>query len=407
MYEPRTAGEWFEICKSTFNRICSDLGMPTPRYDRVEFTTMILVILAQVAAEIDDMLAGMLDHGSIFNASGSLLADLAYLAGVNISAGTKSSVTLRLTAWSNGPVLVSKGKTYGDGVYKWIVDEDVLIPSGGTGDVLAVCEVTGPVRAGINTITTRVDIVTGIVAVTNPAEATLGTYKESPASIRARIFSGLFGGGSFSPLAIKSAIENLPDVDRCRIVFNPSEDPLSSSGVSIPPFGVGVWVYPSTIPSSTKAKIINALHALLAATTNYALPVSADVTAGDGVLGYIVGADKRDHAIGFWYMKRRGVRVRVEIGSTGLLAGYTVASVTTSIIGVIQQYFDSLEPGSEVSHDDLIGLIAAILGVKRTEVKFAVETYAGSGVYGSFTTADVIVDPAEFARVDSATVVGV
>jgi hypothetical protein len=403
-YEPLTGAEWVEKGKSFLNRIAATLGIPTPRYDLSEFSTQTLLLAAQMAAEIDDAVAGIIDNFSIFNASGSLLADLAYLAGVVPSPGTKSSVTLRLTAWPTGDVLVSKGKRYGDGTHTWATDVDVVVPAGSTADVLAICDVAGPIAAAIASVKVRIDVVTGITAVTNPAIASIGSYVETDASIRSRIFSGMYGIGSFSPLAIRAAIENLPDVERCRLVFNDTESAIVSSGVTIPKFGLGVWVYPKGLSATAERRVMGALFALLPATIPLALPTTADVTAGTGMRGYVVGADERDHTLGAWYMLPRKIRVRVDIHpATGLSPGYTVAGLADAIRSAVGVYLGTLDPGQDVEHDVLIGAVAQVQGVIRSEVYFALETSSGSGTYGSYTTADPQLDPAQYAVLDSCT----
>jgi len=399
-YLARTASEWFDIAKTEYNRICADLGFSVPRYDRAEFSTAVLLITAQIASEIDNGVSAVFDAHDPNQASGFLLRYLAQLAHIPIDEGSKSRVTLKLTGWANGPVLLSAGAAKAsDGTNEWVLLEDVTLPSAAPYQATAVFEASavGPISAAAGTIVNRVTGVAGWTGVTNDAAAIVGTSAETDASIRNKISKGLGSSSSRSSLAIQTVLQSLNGVQKVRVVYNPTFAPVTVSTRSIPENGVGIWVYPNTITTVVQQQILSQLFGMLGGNVNRSLPTA---TGADGVVGEVTGADLRPHREGFWFMSATLITVDVFIDpSTGYEPGGTLSSVTAPIQEVVRLYFESLEPGETIRQQDLLGLVAAVEGVARTTISFSV---AGAAL----TTNDVAIDAASFATLDTSAASG-
>lgn len=390
-YLARTAGEWFDVAKVQYNKVCADLGVSAPRYDKAEFTTVVLMIVAQIASEIDNAVAALFDQHDPNQASGFLLRLLAMIAGVVVDDGSKSRATLTVTAWANGPVVLTKGETKAsDGTNSWVALEDVLIPAGGNATGVFETLVSGPTIALAGTINKRQTGVAGWQTVTNAADATPGSFPESDASIRNRIALGQGGTGSRSELAVHNAILRMNGVRQVRVVYNPLLVPATVSSRVIPENGVAVWVYPDTLTGDVQGNILSLMFSMIGGNVQRSLPTETGV---DGVRGSIVGADERPHLEGFWYMNQSLFRIDVLIDA--FEPGGTLDKVTVAVQGVIRAYFAGLVPGAAIRRDDLVGLVASVPGVARSTVTMSVNG-------GGFSGSDVVLDPATFALINSA-----
>lgn len=392
-YIARTAGEWFELAQNEYNTILADLGVSQPRYDRAEFSTAVLLIVAQFASEIDNAVASIFDQHDENQASGVILRYLATLAGVVVSGGSSSRSTLTLTAWEQGNVTLTAGEAKAsDGTNTWVLLEDVLISAGGSATAVFEAEEEGPVSGLLGTINQRSTGVAGWTSVTNAADATVGSYAESDASIRAKIASGRGGTGSRSQNAIRSALERLPGVQKVRVSYNPKLEDVVVSTRTIPQNGVGVWIYPADLTVAVRQQALALLFAMVGGNVQRSLPTQ---TGAEGVLGSVLGADNKTHNEGFWYMVQTPLRVDVLIDpATGFESGANLSTVYDPVDAVVRTYFSGLEPGQAVRHDDLIGLVAAVPGVARSTITFSADGDA-------YSEADREVDAASFALLDA------
>lgn len=392
-YIARTAGEWFDVAKTEYNKVCADLGVSQPRYDKAEFVTVVLLIVAQIASEIDNAVATIFDQHDPNQTSGVILRFLATVAGVVVDPGSKSRATLTLGGWDSGAVPLTAGDAKAsDGTTTWVLLEDVVIPAGGTATAVFEAQEVGPTLATAGTINRRASGVAGWQTVTNENDASPGSYAESDASIRNKIARGQGGTGSRSPLSIKAALERLPGVQKVRLVYNKNLTPTTVSTRTIPENGVGVWIYPPDLTQEVRGQALSILFAMVGGNVNRSLP---SVTGDEGVVGTVLGADERLHSEGFWYMTSTPFVVDVFIDPlTGFEPGGNLLTVQEPIREVVRTYFANLEPGETVRHDDLLGLIAGVSGVARSTLRFDKDG-------GGFSSDDQTVDPASFPQIDA------
>lgn len=396
-YVPRTSGEWLDFATSRFTQICANLGLTAPRYDRAEFTYNVLLVAAQMAGEIDDALSNVFDQHDPNQASGFILRYIADIAGVPVNQGTKSTVTLALSAWDQSDVSMSAGGVKAsDGTNIWVLTEDVIVPKGSAASAVFEAEAAGAVYAAAATIRQKVTGIAGWLLVDNAAAATVGTAADTDAIIRNRIAQGLGSTGSRSEIALRVSLESLPGVEKARIVYNPELVATTVSSVAIPANGVAIWLYPSTLTAATQSLALSVLFAMLPGNVVRMHPTTTDAT---GVVGEIAGADGKSHKEGFYFMTTQSVRVKVYLGeqvgdSGGYEPGGTLTSVSAPIQNVVTTYFTELGPGDAVRQQDIIGAVVLVSGVARVTVELSIN----AGV--SYNEADIIIDAATFAVLD-------
>ena len=396
-YVPRTSGEWLDFATARFTQICADLGLTAPRYDRAEFAYNVLLVAAQMAGEIDDALSNIFDQHDPNQASGFILRYIADISGVPVNQGTKSTVTLTLSAWDQSDVSMSAGGVKAtDGTNVWVLKEDVVVPkSGASTNAIFEAEEVGPIYAAAQTITQKVTGIAGWVNVKNVDASTVGTAADTDAIIRNRIAQGLGSTGSRSEISLRVSLESLPDVEKARIVYNPEIVATTVSSVSIPANGVAVWLYPSTLTAATQSLALNTLFALLPGNVVRTHPTT---TGSTGVVGEIAGADGRPHKEGFFFMTTQSVRVKVQISAaSGYEAGGTLSGVSVPVQNAVTSYFTNLGPGDAVRQQDIIGAVVLVAGVARVTVTLS----TNAGV--SYSDSDIVVDAATFAVLDPAT----
>jgi hypothetical protein len=392
-YRPRNAGEWYDLLKTTVESALTTIGKPAPRWQPHEFLTLLFSTTAMAIAEIDEAVSAIQDARSLYNASGSYLYELANMFGVRVSGGAASTVTLTVGAWGTGSVLLSKGsRAQGGGVNGlaiWETTEDVLIPAGGTTTVNAACIEVGAVQANPATITRRISGTTGWVSVTNGSAASPGYAADTEDQIRSKILS-FNSVGSRSPLALKSVIERASSARRAAVHYNTTMNNEVVGNAIIPPCGMAVWIWPEALPQSDKREILRLIYAYKDGSAAIAIPADP----ADGVTGEIVGADGLVNQIGYFFVLSQYFKVNVTI--TSYEGNYTLAKVSSAVQSAVANYFLSLGPGDAVRQNDLVGAVAAVVGVGRATVTLA-HTDPGDDPtnpanFSAFSTADTLLD---------------
>lgn len=183
----------------------------------------IIGIFAERFADLWEVSEDVYQSAYLSGATGQALDDFVALAGITRAGATFSVVTLRCVGTPG--TLIPAGSVVRDPITltRWVTAADATIGVGGTVDVLASPEVTGPVSALSGSLTEIVTPVTGWASVTNQSDADVGRTGESDAALRAKfILSFRIGGGS-SDEAIRAVILNQPGVTECTVVSNRSD----------------------------------------------------------------------------------------------------------------------------------------------------------------------------------------
>lgn len=116
-----------------------------------------------------------------------------------------------------------------------------------------VAEQTGPNSADAGGISEIVDAVAGWAVVDNLTPATLGRIQETDAQLRLRMKVSLQAGGKATELAIRAALEKVPNVLKVIVTSNRT---LVTDSEGLPPKSFRAVVHPATVDAATVALTI-------------------------------------------------------------------------------------------------------------------------------------------------------
>lgn len=178
-YLLKTQNEWFEEERQRYLDIDAKWNLDPSTPDGLKIASD-----AEIFANLDETLQSAYNSKDPSKAMDADLDTICRLTGTLRSLGTPSQVALTL-AGVNGTI-VPAGKRVQSTVdgSVWTIDNAVTIGVGGTVSATATCTVNGATAASIGTVTKIVDVVGGWQSVTNPSVATLGTNRQSDASLR-------------------------------------------------------------------------------------------------------------------------------------------------------------------------------------------------------------------------------
>jgi len=163
-------------------------------------------------------------------ATGFYLDTIAEYNGLRRNEATRSTVILELGGDDNTPIEIGSKVEVTDTGEVFITTQDAVIQSGSV-LVTAQSENTGPIAAGINTITTIITSIPGWDTVTNPDAAQEGTELETDEEFRIRREKSVGVAASNTTDAIFSAVS---DVDGTTdvVVLENETDVVDGNGLT-------------------------------------------------------------------------------------------------------------------------------------------------------------------------------
>lgn len=400
-YVAETAGEWYAKFRDYFEAEARVAGIKPPRWVRQEFVERVVRGVAQAIGSLDEALETLVaERLDWTNAPDAGLREAARVLNVQIDDGTPSSVTLTVSAWSTGPVFLPRGTVAAgggpDGGARWATVEDVTIPAGGFATVVARCEDSGPVSAAPGTITRKISAAPGWDTVTNAVEATVGTNPDTGAAVRARLEAGAFFGGG-SPTSVRGAILGVDGVQHAQVYDNELLTPVTVASRTVPARGWGIFVWPATIPQES----IRQIGALIWALKRSGTPLSLPTTTGvDGARVTVVDGAGIDRPIGWWWYQARRYQLAISVNAADFEAGFGEARTKSPAIAAVKAVAGTISPGARLPQQDFVTAVNAVPGIYRSSVTIAVETFSGSGIYGSPSAADVLPQAGEVLILD-------
>lgn len=187
-----------------------------------EFLGHILRNIALYLGETNEVVQSNYDAQSVSNSSGTKLDHNVELVGMTRSAAAYSTVTLTLTA--DRATTVPAGTLYKTAAdVRFATDTALVFTGAGSSTVAATCTETGPYEAAAGTITTIVNTVSGITAVTNAAAATPGSNRETDAELRARHTAVTETSGEDDIASIYEAVTSVSGVSAALVVENDTD----------------------------------------------------------------------------------------------------------------------------------------------------------------------------------------
>ncbi|MBZ9633081.1 baseplate J/gp47 family protein [Clostridium sp. FP1] len=291
--------------------------------------------IAVVAEKIYDafQIATMVYNNRAPNiAIGSGLDSIVKINGIKRKAATYSTCPITV---SGVPETIIKNCVVTDkGSIKWDLPPSITIPTIGTIDVLATCEITGPIVANPGDITGIFNPTYGLSGVYNSVSGELGSDIEDDSLVRVRQSNSTAQPSVTMLEGTKGAIAQVKGVTRSKVYENDTGT-IDSNG--LPAHSIT-----AVVEGGNSLDIANAIfiHKGIGCLTNGTTIV--DVTDSTGQVTPI-GFDIPDYT---------DIDVTVAIKQ---LTGYTTAT-TTSIKTNIQTYLNSLEIGNDVSISSLWGV---------------------------------------------------
>ena len=187
-----------------------------------EFLGHILRNIALYLGETNEVVQETYDAQSVSNSTGTKLDHNVELVGMTRNSAAYSTVTLTLT--SDRATTVPAGTLYKTAAdVNFATDTALVFTGAGSSTVTATCNVTGPYEAGAGTITTIVNTVSGITAVTNAAAATPGSNRETDSELKTRHTSITATSGEDDLASIVEAVSAVSGVSKVLAVENDTD----------------------------------------------------------------------------------------------------------------------------------------------------------------------------------------
>jgi uncharacterized phage protein gp47/JayE len=314
-------------------------------------------LIGTIAAEIAEAWEGIEDAYHQFDpdaVEGVAQDNLCSLTGT-VRRGEDSSQVVLTLSLNAGATVPAGALVSVDGRDDIVFEtQEAVTNSGGspsTRDVVAICQTPGPVAANSGTLTVIVTPHAGWTAVTNAADAELGSLVESDELLRARRELELARrGGSTTDAVRADLLAEFEDLETC-IVLENTTDSVDSNG--LPPHSIEALIDDGAVASIDNDEIAQVIH---------------DSKAGGiGTWGNAVGTaeDSRgdEHLIKFSRPERRPVFINVTVAiKSADYAGNTAVREAIAAVG------NALLAGEDVIALDLKHAPRSVAGVKDVPV---------------------------------------
>jgi uncharacterized phage protein gp47/JayE len=329
-----------------------ELSGKSPNWnDSEEFVAiMMAVVNAELQTEAETQQA-VWDAYSPNNATGRANENIAALALLERIPASASRAVVSLSGTPG--VIVPAGKIVRHATTKtrWTLLEDVTLPDAG----IFECSETGPVPAGVGTLTSIVTPVSGWSSSTNTA-ATLGRVAETDAELRARRVRALGQASTGTIASISSAVLAVDGITGVLVVDNRTDFDVTVGAFTVAPTKILVMVLPDPLVTDEKTALAEALVSTVAAGTR---------TVGDETCETSV--DGVTYSFNFAYADVRSVDVDVTLS---LSSGYELEDVEQAVRDALADYFSLLQIGGNVLLLPVYGKIADIPGITEVVLEF-------------------------------------
>ena len=273
------------------------------------------------------------------------------------------------------------------GTYQFWTQQIATIPVGGTVDVpIRAIELGNTSNVLANTITTIVNPLTGVTAVTNTLSTTGGADVETDESLRARYDESISLGGASTTSAIEAELLQVQNVVDARVIENVTMTTVD---------GVPAKAFEAMVYGGVKADIADAIYRTKA----------AGIQAFGDIIVPITDDNGQVHSIGFSRVAEVVVYVNVTLTKdVELFPVDGMATIETNIIKYIggtdadsTKYY-GLGLGDDVVYTKIIGICHSVTGVTDVTVTLSTDNI-------TFTAANIAIATGDVAVTDYAKVV--
>lgn len=306
-------------------------------------------------------------------AIGSALDGIVKINGIKRQSASYSTCTVTISGVAG--TVIKNGIVLDKGSIKWDLPSVVTIPTNGTIDVVATCQIAGPIVANTGDITGIYNPIYGWNGVYNNESGQLGSDVESNSKLRKRQSQSTAQPSQTILEGTAGAIAQLADVTRSKVYEN---DTSSTDSRGLPPHSITC-----VVEGGVDEDIANAIfiHKGPGCYTNGNVTVNITDTKG------------QIHAIRFFRPTYVDITSVINIKA---LNGYTTAT-TDTIKENMQTYLNSMEIGNVLPISSLWGVaLQAMLDL--TNPMFSITSITASKLGGSQGTQDITVAFNEVCR---------
>jgi len=220
-YQLKTENEWHQEELDLYLDIDPEWNLDVSTPDGLKAASD-----AEIFGQLDETLQAAYNSKDPSKATDSDLDALCAITGTERSEGTPSNVSVTLDGTSGTVVTAGKRvkSSFDDSI--WTIDSDITIPGSGT----ATCTENGATSANVGTITKILDVVGGWQTVTNGSVATLGTSRQSDASLRLERKVSVARSGNYQIDSMRAELYAVDGVRRVLVNDNDT-DFTDSNGV--------------------------------------------------------------------------------------------------------------------------------------------------------------------------------
>lgn len=300
----------------------------------------------------DALVQAVIDAFNPYAATGAQLSRLAPVMGKKRNEAAKSTVTLEVTADSNGAT-IPQGSQAGDGVNKVETRSEVVVAPNGIATVFADAIEFGAINFNAGTITKIETPVFGWASVTNPNAAQPGTKKESDTELRARMLASSSSKSS-SDVGIFTALTEIDGVTYAVVETNKTD---VANAIGMTPHSVFPIVDGGSDDDIGKVLL------------NY---VAGGISTNDTIAGativtvQVVNPAKRNQLVPISFGRPTDVPIEIAVTikeTTGLPPDYE-----QQIKDAISEYISGLEIGSDIYDSDIYCPVNSVGGLRIVSV---------------------------------------
>lgn len=303
--------------------------------------------------------------------TGSALDGIVKTNGLARIAATYSTCVLTLSGTAGTEIL--NGVAQDIGGYLWDLPASVVIGTGGTVDVSAICQVIGSVQANAGEIRLIYTPTYGLDSITNNAVALKGIDIEADSQLRARQAMSTARPSRTVLEGTKGAIAEVGGVTRFIVYENPTNAADSN--------GLPAHSVTAVVEGGDSAAIAQAIF----------LKKGPGCLPNGTTIVNVVDVFGQSLAIGYYRPSYVDIDVTVNVKQ---LAGYTTA-ITDSIKAALVSYLNGLGIGNSLS----ISLLwAASLSVMSGKPVYSVTSITFARHLGTLGVADIVMLFYEVAR---------
>lgn len=307
------------------------------------------------------------------NAIGSALDSIVKINGIKRQSESYSTCTVTISGIAG--TVIKNGIVFDKGSIKWNLPTVVTIPSSGTIDVIATCQLAGPIVANPGEITGIYNPVYGWNGVYNNESGELGSNIETDSKLRKRQSQSTAQPSQTILEGTAGAIAQIKDVTRSRVYENDTGQVDSR--------GLPAHSITCVVEGGTDEEIANAIfiHKGPGCYTNG--NVTVNITDIKGQI----------HPIRFFRPTYVDIASVVNIKA---LNGYTTAT-TDTIKENLQSYLNSMEIGNGLSISSLWGIALQAM-TDLANPLFSITSITASKLGGSQGTQDITIAFNEVCR---------